>query len=64
MVVAGIGLWVIRVPLALLMTYVFKRTIIAIWVVMCVDLVFRFFAYLFYYRSRNIYESRLLAEDK
>jgi putative MATE family efflux protein len=64
MVVAGIGLWVIRVPLALLMTYVFKRTIIAIWVVMCVDLVFRFFAYLFYYRSKNIYESRLLAEDK
>ncbi len=64
MVVAGIGLWVIRVPLALLMTYVFKRTIIAIWVVMCVDLVFRFFTYLFYYKSRNIYENRLVADDK
>lgn len=64
MVVAGIGLWVIRVPLALIMTYMFKKTIVAIWVVMCVDLVFRFFAYLFYYRSRNIYKNILVTDDK
>lgn len=64
MMVAGIGLWGIRVPLALLMTYVFKRTIIAIWVVMCIDLVFRFFICFFYYRSKNIYESRLMTERK
>jgi Na+-driven multidrug efflux pump len=64
MMVAGIGLWGVRVPLALLMTYVFKQTIIAIWVVMCVDLVFRFFVCFFYYRSKNIYESHLVTDSE
>lgn len=64
MMVAGIGLWGVRVPLALLMTYVFKKTIVAIWVVMCVDLVFRFFVCFFYYRSKNIYESRLMKDNE
>ncbi len=64
MMVAGIGLWGVRVPLALLVTYVFKQTIVAIWVVMCVDLVFRFLVCFFYYRSKNIYESRLMADSE
>ena len=64
MVVAGIGLWGVRVPLALLMTYVFKQSIIAIWVVMCIDLVFRFFICFFYYRSKNIYESHLMTDSE
>ncbi|HYE81627.1 MAG TPA: MATE family efflux transporter [Clostridia bacterium] len=64
MMVAGAGLWGVRVPLALLMTYVFKQTIVAIWIVMCIDLIFRFIVCLTYYRSKNIYESRLMAEEK
>jgi putative MATE family efflux protein len=64
MMVAGIGLWGVRVPLALLMTYVFKQTIVAIWVVMCVDLLFRFCVCFFYYRSKNIYESRLMKDNE
>ena len=64
MMVAGIGLWGVRVPLALLMTYVFKQTIVAIWVVMCVDLIFRFLICFFYYRSKNIYESRLMLDNE
>ncbi len=64
MMVAGLGLWGVRVPLALLMTYVFKKTVIAIWVVMCVDLVFRFCVCLFYYKSKNIYENRLMTEKQ
>ena len=63
MVVAGAGLWGVRVPLVLLLTYVFKMSIIAIWVVMCVDLVFRFCICLIYYRSKNIYESRLMKDE-
>lgn len=62
MMVAGIGLWGVRVPLALLVTYVFKQTIIAIWVIMCIDLIFRFLVCFFYYRSKNIYESHILAD--
>lgn len=64
MMVAGIGLWGVRVPLALLMTYAFKRTIVAIWVVICADIVFRFFVCFFYYRSKNIYESRLMKDNE
>lgn len=64
MMVAGIGLWGVRVPFALLVTYVFKQTIIAIWIVICIDLVFRFLVCFFYYRSKNIYESRLMADNK
>lgn len=64
MMVAGVGLWGVRVPLALLMTYVFKKTIIAIWIVMCVDLLFRFLVCLIYYRSKNIYESRLVTDKE
>jgi Na+-driven multidrug efflux pump len=63
MMVAGAGLWGVRVPLVLLLTYVFKMSIIAIWVVMCVDLVFRFCICLIYYRSKNIYESRLMKDE-
>lgn len=64
MMVAGAGLWGVRVPFALLMTYVFKQTIIAIWIVMCVDLVFRFLVCLIYYRSKNIYESRIVTDKE
>ncbi|MGE5677161.1 MAG: MATE family efflux transporter [Pseudomonadota bacterium] len=63
MVVAGAGLWGVRVPLVLLLTYVFKMSIIAIWVVMCADLIFRFCICLIYYRSKNIYESRLMMDE-
>jgi Na+-driven multidrug efflux pump len=63
MMVAGIGLWGVRVPFALLMTYVFKQTIVAIWVVMCVDQVFRFSVCFFYYKSKNIYDSHLLRRE-
>ncbi len=62
MMVAGVGLWGVRVPLALLMTYVFKKSIIAIWIVMCIDLLFRFVVCLLYYKSKNIYETKLVAE--
>lgn len=64
MMVAGIGLWGVRVPLALLMTYVFKQTIIAIWIVMSVDLAIRFLICFFYYRSKNIYKDRLASEEE
>lgn len=63
MMVAGAGLWFVRVPFALLMTYVFKRTIVAIWVVICVDQICRFIICLTYYRSKNIYESRLKVDE-
>lgn len=55
MLVAGVGLWGIRIPLSLLLTYRFNMSIIAIWLVMALDLVFRFgFSYVLY-KIKNIY---------
>ncbi|WIV11260.1 MATE family efflux transporter [Proteiniborus sp. MB09-C3] len=62
MIVAGVGIWGIRIPFALLMTYYFKLDIKAIWIVMGVDLVCRFFLSLFIYKTKDIYEQELLIE--
>ncbi len=60
MLIAGFGLWGVRVPLALLMTYAFDRTIIWIWIVMCVDIVIRSVVCSILFKKKSIYESRLL----
>lgn len=41
MIISFIGIWVIRVPLALLFTYVLKMDIIFIWLCMAIDQVFK-----------------------
>lgn len=42
MVISFIGIWVIRVPLALLFTYVLKLDIIFIWLCMAIDQLFKY----------------------
>jgi putative MATE family efflux protein len=56
---AGIGIWLVRIPLALYFTYVLDLGIIAIWAAMCVDLVIRFMVSILFYKWKNIYK-----EDK
>jgi len=63
MIVAGTGLWVIRIPLALILTYYFKFDVVAIWVVMGVDLIFRFILSLILYKSKDIYSQELVFEE-
>ena len=60
MIVAGTGLWGVRVPLTLLFAYYFRLPIVYIWGAMCVDLVFRFILCLILYKRKNIYEKNLL----
>lgn len=60
MIVAGTGLWGIRVPLTLLFTYVFKFSIVAIWIAMSIDLAFRFVVCYYLFRKNNIYERKLV----
>lgn len=62
MIVAFVGLWGIRVPLSLLLTYVFRMNIIAIWGAMCLDLLFRFILSYILYKRRDLYSSSLLSE--
>lgn len=62
MIVAGSGLWGVRVPLTLIVAYFLKRSIVSIWVVMCIDLAFRFVISLILFKKNNIYESTLISE--
>lgn len=60
MLVAGTGLWGIRVPFTLVVVYILKLPIAGIWVVMCIDLVFRFIFNLILYKRKNIYDKALV----
>lgn len=62
MIVAGAGLWGVRIPFALILTYYFKLDVKAIWVVMGIDLVFRFILSLIIYKTKDIYQQELLFE--
>ena len=62
MIVAGIGLWGIRVPFSLLMTYYFKKPIIALWIIIGIDMSTRLITSYIIYRSKDIYSGELLVE--
>ncbi|MTI47146.1 MATE family efflux transporter [Sporosalibacterium faouarense] len=62
MFVAGAGLWIVRIPISLILTYWLHMDIVAIWVVMCFDLVFRFVLSLILYKTKNIYKTELVLE--
>jgi len=64
MIVAGVGIWAIRVPLSLLLTYKFNMSIKAIWMVIGLDLIVRFVLSLTLYRTRDIYNKQLVFEEK
>ncbi|WP_017413430.1 MATE family efflux transporter [Clostridium tunisiense] len=53
---AGIGIWLVRIPLAFYFTYVLKLSVIAIWSAMCIDLVVRFMVSILFYKRKNIYK--------
>jgi putative MATE family efflux protein len=63
MFVAAAGLWGIRIPFTLILTYKFQLSIIAIWIVMGVDLVVRFILSFIIYKSKNIYNRELVFEE-
>lgn len=56
MIVAGIGLWCVRIPLSLLLTYYFHMNIVAIWLVMGADLIVRFILSFTLYKTKAIFE--------
>lgn len=64
MIVAMVGLWGIRIPLSWAFTRFFNYGIAAIWFVMCADLTVRYILSLILYKTRNIYDAKLLFERK
>ena len=63
MIVAGVGLWCIRVPFSLLAAYVFKMDVRAIWVIIGIDMALRFVLSLAIYKNKDIYNKELLIEE-
>lgn len=63
MINAGIGLWLIRIPLVLLMTYVLGGEIHWIWIIMGIDLVFRFFLSYATFKKKDIFNNESLVID-
>lgn len=55
MLVVGTGLWAIRIPLILLVTYVLKLDIVWIWISMGVDLLFRFILSVTIFKKKDIF---------
>lgn len=58
MINVGVGLWIVRVPLVLFMTYVMDAGIEWIWLMMGVDLLVRFILALFTYRKKDLFKTR------
>lgn len=63
MIVAGVGLWGIRIPLAILVGNVLNLDIIALWIVMGLDLIVRFVLSFILYKTKNIYKQELVIEN-
>lgn len=62
MLVVGIGIWVIRIPFVLIVTYLLHLDIQFIWAGFCADLVIRFIISFVLYKRKNIYEATPLVE--
>jgi putative MATE family efflux protein len=58
MMVAGIGIWGVRIPLSLLLTQYFHLGIIAVWIIVAIDQTFRFaLSYLLFKRKKVFAEN-------
>lgn len=55
MIVAGTGLWLVRLPLAYILSMVFHMGIYGIWYAITFDMAFRFILSYWLYKRKNIY---------
>ncbi|MBB6215778.1 putative MATE family efflux protein [Anaerosolibacter carboniphilus] len=56
MIVAGTGLWLVRLPFAYILSLKFGLNIIGVWLAMTFDLAFRFVLSFALYKRKNIYQ--------
>jgi putative MATE family efflux protein len=60
MINVGAGLWLVRVPLVLIVTYVLNANIYWIWIVMGLDLIVRFILAVIVFKKKNIFDKTSL----
>lgn len=56
MFISLIGIWVVRVPLILLFTFIFKFSILWIWYVICLDMIIKCILSFTIYKKKNIFD--------
>jgi Na+-driven multidrug efflux pump len=56
MIIQFIGIWCVRVPIALIFTYVFKLDVIFIWLAMAADQIFKFTVSAIIYKAKRVDE--------
>lgn len=59
-VISLIGLWLIRVPLVLLSTFVFRFPVISFWIIIALDILVRFLLMLWFYRKKTVLLNKYL----
>jgi Na+-driven multidrug efflux pump len=62
MIVAALGIWGIRIPFSILFTKYLNFGVVSIWVIMSVDLLFRFLLSYALFRKKDIYSSDNILE--
>lgn len=62
MVIAGSGLWLVRLPLAYVLSKTMGYGIVGIWIAMTIDLVFRFILGYILYKVKDIYKTVSLVQ--
>lgn len=63
MIIAMIGIWLFRIPLAALAAYVFHAPLFFIWIVIGVDQVARFIMMHFYMKKKGVMQCVALQEE-
>jgi putative MATE family efflux protein len=60
MFIATSGLWGVRVVSCFIAYYFFDATILTIWIIMDIDLIYRFILSLYFFKKRRIYDQKAL----
>ena len=58
MIIQFVGIWCVRIPIALVFTYVLKLDVIYIWLAMAADQIFKFIVSVIIYRVKRVDEIR------
>lgn len=64
MIIAGVGLWFVRIPLVIYYTYWIKGEIHWIWVIFGIDLVFRFLLSFYIFKKKDIFNNNYSIREK
>ncbi len=63
MIIAGVGLWLVRIPLVLILTYALSSGIHWIWIAMGIDLILRFCISYLIFKKKDIFNNEVLLID-